>query len=343
LIFDPDRVSNLVEPDSEKDEEQLKEDLQQARKTNFGFERVERLKGNVGYIDIREFVASENAGPTAVAAMNFVANCDALIIDIRKAHGGNPSMVQLITSYLVEPKPIHINTFYYRPTESIQQFWTFPHVPGVRRPDIPVYVLVSKETGSGAEEFAYNLKQMKRAALVGEITVGAAHPVTLETVCDKFILRLPYGRPINPITQENWEGTGVEPDIKTPAHDALQTAHLKAVKQLISQSETDSDQRDLVWALEIIETDYFPPVIDATALNRFAGKYGKRVFSVSEGTLIYGHEAMPVTFPLKGMTGNRFRLDEDMKFEFSANNEGMVDCVAIEYKDGRPDVRVEKD
>ena len=129
LIFDPDRTPELVDPESEKDEELLKEDLRLAQKTNFGFERVERLKGNVGYVDIREFVASKYAGSTAVAAMNFVANCDALIIDIRQAHGGHPCMVQLITSYLVDPEPIHINTLYYRPSDNIQQFWTFPHVP----------------------------------------------------------------------------------------------------------------------------------------------------------------------------------------------------------------------
>lgn len=182
VIYNPRQEASYIDPEKEDDEMQLARWLERSRRSNFGFEKVERLKGNIGYIDLRQFVPSEHAGETAIAAMNFVAHCDALIFDLRQNHGGYPSMVQLIISYLVDPEPKHINTFYYRPTDDYQQFWTFPHVPGRRMPDIPVYVLTSKATGSGAEEFAYNLKNMERATIIGETTNGAAHPVTLEIV-----------------------------------------------------------------------------------------------------------------------------------------------------------------
>ena len=145
VVYDPKGAADQVDPENEADEDRMARYLEMARKTNYGFERVERLKGNIGYIDLRRFDPSEYGGETAVAAMNFVANCDALIIDLRQNHGGYPSMVQLITSYLYDPEPRHINTFYYRPTDDTQQFWTFPHVPGKRRPDIPVYVLISSD------------------------------------------------------------------------------------------------------------------------------------------------------------------------------------------------------
>jgi len=35
---------------------------------------------------------------------------------------------------------------------------------------------------------------------------------------------VPFARAINPITHTNWEGTGVEPDVKVAASEALATA-----------------------------------------------------------------------------------------------------------------------
>jgi hypothetical protein len=270
--------------------------------------------------------------------MNFVAHCDALIFDLRQNHGGYPSMVQLITSYLYDPEPRHINTFYRRPTDDTQQFWTFPHVPGIRRPDIPVYVLTSSATGSGAEEFAYNLKHMERATLVGETTVGAAHPVTKEVILRDFAVRLPYGRPINPVTGSNWEGRGVEPHVAVPAEDALKRAHLLAVEHLISTCEDERKVDALTWAAEIIESEYAPPALDEADLSRCAGVYGERTFAVEDGALVYSHRAMPVSFALRPMTETRFRLDEDVKFEFILGPEGRASAVKVNYRDGRPEI-----
>jgi len=342
VVYDPDRVPNQVDPEMEDDQERLANYLEMARKTNFGFEEVKRLKGNIGYIDLRRFDPSEYGGETGVAAMNFVANCDALIFDLRHNHGGYPSMVQLITSYLFEPAPVHINTFYYRPTGEPQQFWTFPHVPGKRRPDIPVYVLISGATGSGAEEFAYNLKSMNRATLVGEVTAGAAHPVTKEVVQGHFDVRLPYGRPINPVTLGNWEGVGVEPHIAVPAVEALKTAHLHALDGLINNCVVESEQFTLDWMKEIIEADYAALSLDDEQLSRCAGEYGKRQFTIEDGELIYEIENLNVRLRLTPISETRFRLDEDVKFEFILDKTSTASAVQISYLDGRPEIRVER-
>ena len=152
-------------------------ELAQLRRENFYFERVERLDGNVGYLDFRQFVDARLAGATAVAAMNFLSNCDAIIIDLRQNGGGEPSMIQLLTSYFFD-EPKHINSFYVRYSDSIEQFWTQAYVPGKKMPDVPLYVLTSSYTFSGAEEFTYNLKNLKRATIIGETTGGGAHPVS---------------------------------------------------------------------------------------------------------------------------------------------------------------------
>jgi hypothetical protein len=338
LIYDPKGAADQVDPEHEADEDRLARYLEIARKTNYGFERVERLKGNIGYLDLRRLEPSEYGGETAVAAMNFLSNCDALIIDLRLNHGGYPSMVQLITSYLYDPTPRHINTFYYRPTDDTQQFWTFPHIPGKRRPDIPVYVLISKITGSGAEEFAYNLRHMERATLIGETTAGFAHPVTKEVVQRDFDLRVPYGRPINPVTGSNWEGIGVEPHIAVPAEDALKTAHLKAIEHLAEICKDENDRNYLTWVGEIIESEYSPIVLDEADLSRCAGDYGKRRFFIQDGDLIYSHQELPASWKLIPMTETRFRLDEDIKFDFILEGDGTVSAVKITYRDGRPEL-----
>ena len=200
---------------------------------NFGFEKVERLEGNVGYLDLRMFMPAELGGDTAAAAMNLLAHTDALIIDVRKNGGGDPSMVALVSTYLFGPEPVHLNDLYFRPEDSTHQWWTLPHVPGLRYEGKPVYVLTSRRTFSAAEEFTYNLKSLKRATIVGETTGGGAHPGGMKRISEHFGMFVPSGRAINPITRTNWEGTGVTPDMPVAADRALATAHLAALKAIV--------------------------------------------------------------------------------------------------------------
>jgi hypothetical protein len=338
VVFDPKGAAVQVNPESEADKARKSRYLETARKTNYGFERVEHLKGNIGYIDLRRFEPSEYGGETAVAAMNFIANCDALIIDLRQNHGGHPSMVQLIASYLYDPEPRHINTFYYRPTNDTHQFWTFPHVPGKRRPDILVYVLISGATGSAAEGFSYFLKCMDRATLIGETTIGAAHPANDEIVQGDFVVSLPYGRSISPITGSNWEGAGVEPHIMVPAEEALKTAHLHAMEQLAGKCQNEDQRNELKWMVEIVASDYSPVVLDEADLSPCVGEFGKRKFMVKNGWLFYGHMDSSEDWKLLPMTKTRFRLDEDMKFEFVLGKDGKASKVKISYRDGSANV-----
>jgi C-terminal processing protease CtpA/Prc len=132
-------------------------------------------------------------------------------------------MVAYVTSYLFT-KRTHLNDLWTRRTNETKEHWT-SDVPGMRFGDQkPVYVLTSKRTFSGAEEFSYNLKNLKRAVIVGETTGGGAHPVSGHKIDDHFTIGVPFARAINPISKTNWEGTGVEPDVKVPAAEALATA-----------------------------------------------------------------------------------------------------------------------
>lgn len=219
------------------DEEQppTAEEREQMRRwaagVNFGFDKVERLPGNIGYLNLRGFMPADFAGETCAAAMNFLSNTDALILDLRQNGGGEPAMVALLCSYLFGEEPVHLNDLYFRPTDKTEEFWTLKSVPGKRYVGKDVYVLTSNRTFSGAEECAYNLKNLKRATIVGETTGGGAHPGGTERINDHFAVFVPSGRAINPITKTNWEGTGVAPDVSVPAGEALLVAHTAALKK----------------------------------------------------------------------------------------------------------------
>lgn len=197
-----------------------------------GFAKVEIMSGNVGYIDLRGFLPPHAAAQHATQAMNKVADCDALIIDLRKNGGGSAETVALLVSYLLEPERILVNTFVGRDGTVTDETWTTKDLPG-RRFAKDVYVLTSAYTFSAAEEFAYDLKNLKRATLVGEPTGGGAHPIDVLRINERFEVSIPAARAVNPISKTNWEGVGVAPDVSVPASDALDTAHRAAVaKQL---------------------------------------------------------------------------------------------------------------
>ncbi len=207
----------------------------EARLDNYGLHKVERLLGNVGYIDIRYFHRPAWGGDTAVAAMSFLANAEALIIDLRQCLGGFPGMIALISSYLFGEEPVHLNSIYWRDEDITQQYWTLPYVPGMRFGDKPVYALISRVTFSGGEAFAHLLKTRQRATLVGEKTDGGAHAGASYRLHPHFEVFIPIGHTIDPLTSEDWEGTGITPDIPTPPDQALPVAYALALESVIAR------------------------------------------------------------------------------------------------------------
>ena len=130
---------------------------QQMKHDNCAFKKAEILPGNIGYVKFDGFMSAGVCAPAVVAAMSFVANTEAVIFDLRDNGGGDPAMVTFIASYLFA-QPTHLNDLYNRKEDSTHQFWTLSYVPGERLTKQPAFVLTSKRTFSGAEEFSYDLK-----------------------------------------------------------------------------------------------------------------------------------------------------------------------------------------
>jgi C-terminal processing protease CtpA/Prc len=250
IIYNPAGIAGAQPPVTE--EERTRRAAAE-RRNNWGLHRVERLDGNVGYIELRGFSGSQEVGGAIAAAMNLVANTDALIFDLRRNGGGSPVTIGFISSYLFD-KPVHLNDFYIRETGRRQSFHTSDTVEGRRYgQNKPVYILTSNRTFSAAEEFTYNLKHLKRAVIVGETTGGGAHPGGVRRITDHFGIWLPTGRAINPITGTNWEGVGIAPDIAVDPADALRAAHLDALKKIRPAATDPGHRTELDRAIAALE------------------------------------------------------------------------------------------
>ena len=226
---------------------------QMGRLDNFGIRRVERLDGNVGYLDVRRVAVPANAGPAIAAAMELVTGTYALIIDLRHNGGGSPEGVVFWCSYLLEERPTHLNDIFHADTGETRQFWALPYVPGPRYVDRPVYVLTSSHTFSGGEDFGYTLQALGRAQVIGETTGGGAHPTRPFPISTAVHIAIPFARSVNPVTGTNWQGTGVVPDVAVPEAQAYDTAYATALRHVLAMDDVPppiaDEARDALAAL----------------------------------------------------------------------------------------------
>ena len=209
------------------------EEQKRAAGDNYGFARVERLDGNVGYLDLRFFADSDGTA-TAFAAMAMLGHTDALIVDLRQnGGGGDTGVAAVLLSHLLPGGATKLAELHWKPDGSVRSFSTLPSVPGGKYLG-PVYVLMSRETFSAAEGVAYTLQTRKRAVLVGEKTLGGVHPVKYRPLGTHVGVLIPAGRYVDALTGADWTG-GVEPDIAVPPAQALNRAHLLALQKLIAE------------------------------------------------------------------------------------------------------------
>jgi C-terminal processing protease CtpA/Prc len=333
----PERIALIKKAEEDENNKEL-EDIEKRYQefSNYNFEEIKILPGNIGYLKFNSFMDASIAGPTAVAAMNFLSNTDALIIDLTENGGGSPSLIQLITTYFFDDSE-HLNSFYIREGDETQQFWTLTHVPGKRMTETDLYILTSSFTFSGAEEFTYNLKNMERAIIIGETTGGGAHPVSGHIINDNFIVRVPFGRAVNPITKTNWEGTGIDPHIETTKAMAKDMAYMMAIDSLLKKEENEDIKNGLMWAYDGLKAKLEPVKIDETTMKKYVGTYGPRNIFLENAELFYQREDRP-KMKMIPVTENMFGFAEIDYFRLKVI---MADgkSIAVEgiYDNGRTD------
>gem|GEM_PF-389790 len=252
MVYDPEFASSLETPMSDEAKQQnFEADLKNHRESNFSFIKTEILPGNIGYLRWDGFSwFIEEAKPTFNAAFQFVGNCKALIIDMRNNGGGSPQMVLQTASYFFEQKT-RWNDIVDRNMDTVKG-WTDPSVSNFKL-NMPVYILTSKYTFSGAEDFTYGMQQVKRATIVGDTTGGGAHPTGSFSIGQGFILDIPTHRSPNIISKTDWEGTGVRPDFAVSSEEALQQAQKLIFTDFLSKTTDERERRMLQWNLTSLE------------------------------------------------------------------------------------------
>ncbi|MEI4507131.1 S41 family peptidase [Sphingopyxis sp. CCNWLW253] len=291
---------------------------EEARK-NFGFAGLRYLGGNIAYVDLTHFADPEPGYDAAAAAMRFIENGDAVIYDLRYNNGGYLEMAQLLASQLFRgDKDQELFDYYYnldgRRVERGQ--WVLPALPAKRLTGKPVYVLTGSTSFSAAEWFAYTLKKLGRATLVGERTAGGAHPVDRKPVGTDFFVQVPIGQIRDPIDRGDFEGQGVTPDHLVPSADALAVAHRLALTDL---AKTDPAKR--------ADADWLAPELAArpqpttTALKAIAGRYEGRRVDLVEGKLLYTwRERLRLT--LEPLAGDLLAIEGVRDFRFRIVRKG---------------------
>lgn len=335
LEFDPSMAQNLLE-EREKEKEKIEDEYLEFKTSlkfeqykNFHIIKAERLPGNIGYIKFNDFPPAEFAGEVIIGAFQFLANSNAFIFDIRNNGGGYPSLVSLIISHLIEPSSRLLTSIYDRKSDRLFQNWTVPYIPGRHFPNKPVYILTSRRTASGAEEFAYTMKMMERATIVGETTRGAANPVDIFPILNKFVIWLPIGTPTNPISKDNWEGKGVSPDYEVPQEKALEKAHMLAFDDTLKKLDDKEIQRMVQFEFEYCKAMYNPIKVDLKTLQDCQGQYD-RYNVVIIGKIAY-LERSNLRHQIITKDNKTFFTDETIKFWFEEENKEKV--LIIERRD----------
>lgn len=305
------------------------------RRNNYGLPRAEILPGNVGYLEVRRFQPPDIAGDTVVASMQFLANADAIIIDLRNSHGGSAFAMPYFAGYFFS-NPTHLFDMEFRGDNYTDHFWTVAWLPGKRLAKIPMYILTSSYTFSGAEGLAYRFQVLKRAKIVGENTGGGANAGGIRDFAPFFRVWMPMGRPVDRKTGTNWEGTGVVPDIKTTAREALAVAHLDAIRTLKAEATNDKEKARLDWAMERSQARYEPVSPAQQDLQQLVGTYGQVRVWVEGGQLRFQRETES-PYLLVPLARNIFtsETNDPVRVEFVFGPNSRVVKLAFTDEDGR--------
>jgi len=310
------------------------------RATNYGFKKAEIMPGGVGYLRFDNFGSGDDAFAAATAAMNFLANSRAVILDLRMNGGGDAAMIRYLCGYLFAEET-HLINWDIRAEKMTVQSRSADYVPGRRIVEQPVYVLVSGNTFSAAEEFTFDLRNLGRATVVGDTTGGGGHTVA-SSMFDfrefRIGVRVPYGRAYNPEDNEGWEGKGVVPHIPVPAAEALDAAYADALQKLMAAAEDEEDKFEFAWALADVDSRRHPLALSAPQMKEYVGDYGPRRIVLENGALHYQREGRPRS-RMEPMAKDLFRVvDLDFfRLGFERDARGKIVKVCGNYADGRTD------
>jgi hypothetical protein len=256
-------------------------------------------------------------------------------IDLRDNGGGSPAMVSQIESYFF-PVKTHMNDIIDR-KNGTEVFWTDPSKSDSVLLQQPVYILTSRHTFSGAEDFSYGMQSVHRAVIVGNTTGGDTHPVGPVPVGLGFVAAIPFARTLNPYTHTDWEGTGVIPDIPARSAGALEAAEKTFFTTWSQTAATGPEKAQAQWQLDDLLSRSSQETQDPASLIPYIGTYQGGLFFYSDQSGFYcrNAERSNQIFKLIPESNDKFILDENVHVEFTKDDKGNVTGIDMWWSDGR--------
>jgi hypothetical protein len=283
-----------------------------------GVERVTRLDGNVGYLQLSGFGGGESALRAVEAALWQLGTTDATIIDLRNARGGSGGLSNFIISHFMPADTAHVLTVYFRPQNVTTERYTLASVPGPRRPDVPLYILTDDVTRSAAEDVAFTLQNFKRALIVGGRTAGAGRNNTFVPLPYGLTSSVSISRVMEPGTRREWERIGVQPNVRVDPDSALNVAHRLALDTLIARAASPEQRRQRELVREVVVAAQHPVRVPVATLQRYVGTYeGGQFITVRDGRLVYQPRVAQPRVTLIALSATRFG-DGATRYELDA-------------------------
>jgi hypothetical protein len=330
--FDPGFIPQQISQPSPEEVQHVKNYW---KENNYMFKKAEILPGNIGYLPFDLFTDDIAAAkPTITAALKFLINANALIIDLRNNMGGSPQMVSLLESYFFKEKT-HMNDLINRTNMDTTFLYADPAKSDSVYLPMPVYILTAQHTFSGAEDFSYGMQVAKRAIVVGETTGGGAHPQMPFSVGQGFMVFIPFARSINPVTQTDWEGKGVIPDAKATANKAFTKAQEMIFSNRLSAATNQKEKNKYLYYLNALLVNEANQGLSLKKLLPFAGTYGGLVIYADKNKLYCKNDNNGgAVSALQFITNRLFVLDKDAQVEFIQDSKGHCTGIKILVNDG---------
>ncbi len=322
-----------------------------ASKKNYYFKKAELLDGNIGYLKLEQIPMLEDSKSTLDAAMTFLSNSDAFILDLRGNRGGAGGFIPYLMSYFFsEEKVLLYRREMPAPAwDSVSYHYTHKKLPGKRIDKIPVYILTDQVTGSAATNLAYTMQGFGKAVIVGENTGSGyrgAHSASLFSLPKGFVALIPIGRVVNAKTNTNWRMEGVIPDVETKSSKALAKAQLLALEKLIANEDNEELKADLT-AIYQEKNKPMKEVITTNipkAFDKYIGTYeGSRTIWFEDNELKYLREGgMPLLLKYKEEHLYKITLPANTPtnqplpyVRFNFNDKGKVDNITLVFDEGK--------
>jgi len=238
-------------------------------------------------------------------------------------------MSHMLFSHFLPAQPVNTIKVFNRASNNTQMRQSMAEVVGPRRTDVPLYLLTSQGTASAAEEFSFVLKNAQRATLVGDHTAGAGHMVNVGGIGNGFAVGVSVTRVMDARTGLEWEGAGVQPDVRVAPELALDVAQAAALRK-IAATRSGVERATLERTAESLEARVKPVAVDPAKLKQWVGVYDEgRSVTFRDGKLWYSRRAGAMADEMIPLAGDRFAVNGAARVSFGA---GLV--MTVEGPDG---------